>query len=410
MPKRNSLKLTINVLKEASCPAGKEYETRWDNEIIGFGLRSYPSGTKAFVFSYRLNGQKRTIVIGKFGNLTLDQARNKAKGHAAKIANGEDPLKEKRAKIENNKRTVSAIAEQYLEEHANKKKKPRSAARDESLFRLHILPKIGSMPITSVTRQDIKKLHHDIGETAEVIANRAIALLSKFFNLTEEWGYRAENSNPCKHVNKFREYPRERTLTDDELSRLGAALNRLEAENPDRNTPLANMIRLLVYTGARLGEIINARWCDLDSDHKNLLVMESKTGRKVIPLSSHCRMILNSIKPIEGNPYILTGNGKNGRLGDIYRFWTKLLKMAEIEGLRIHDLRHNFASRGAKAGHSLYLIGSALGHSNPSTTQRYAHITETPLQQLVNTVGADIASAFSQNHKSAEVVAINQAG
>jgi hypothetical protein len=251
----------------------------WDDDLHGFGVRVYPSGRRVFVLSYRAGGRKRLATIGAYGVLTVEEARKRASHLLREVGDGGDPVGERREYRRSP--TVTEFAMRYLEEHARPKKKPASVAADERLLRLYVLPRWGARKLADITRADVARLHHDLQATP-VQANRVLALLSKFFNLAEKWEVRPDHSNPVRHIERYAEHPKERYLSPAELARLGDALRDAEANGEHPSAVLA--IRLLALTGARRNEILTLTWSSVDHDRAELVLDDSKTGPKRIPL------------------------------------------------------------------------------------------------------------------------------
>ena len=253
----------------------------------------------------------------------------------------------------------------------------------------------------------------------EIVANRVHALLSKMFELAEDWKYRPAGSNPCRGAKRFAEHKVERFLSAEELSHLGAALNaakegRLVVEvdapitvpekrkrggqrriGPRSENPYAvAAIQLLLLTGCRLGEILELRWSHVDFERRLLLLPDSKTGAKTVYLSAPALRVLSDIERAEGNPHVFLGKRRSEPLRSIRKPWENLCKAARLENLRLHDLRHSFASVGAASGLSLPMIGALLGHSQPNTTARYAHLAASPLHQAADEIGYRIIDAM----------------
>jgi integrase len=235
-------------------------------------------------------------------------------------------------------------------------------------------------------------------------ANRTLALLSKIFNLAEKWGLRSDGSNPCRHVEKNPERKIERYLTAGEFARLGEAL--VEAERTRTEMPsVIAAIRLLAFTGCRLSEILTLRWDWIDRERGCLNLPDSKTGRKTVYLGAPALEVLTQIGREPGNPHVITGRNPGTHLVNLSKPWYRIRATAGLDGLRIHDLRHSFASFGAGAGLSLPMIGKMLGHTQAQTTLRYAHLSADPLKRAVDTVTSDIAAAM--NGEGARVVEIS---
>lgn len=362
----------------------------WDDEVAGFGLRVFPSGKKSFVLLYRARGRKRQVTLGVYGVLTVQKARKRARRMLVEVVDGSDPLEVRRKR--RSAPTVAKLAERYMEEHARPKKRPLSVESDERLLRIHILPRLGRHRVADVDRAAVSELHHAMRETPTQ-ANRALALLSKMFNLAEQWGYRPDHSNPTRHVDRFKERPKERFLSSAELARLGDALR--EAETAESEHPSALLaIRLLALTGARRNEILCLRWDEVDFE-RGLIDIDSKTGRKRIPLPAPAFRLLAEADRVQDNPYVCFGAHHGKRLVGLQRPWERIRKAAKLPGVRLHDLRHSHAATGAGLGLGLPILGKLLGHTQASTTQRYAHLADDPVRQAAERIAGEIGAALA---------------
>ena len=300
--------------------------------------------------------------------------------------------------------TVAELADRYMEEHARPKKRPRSVESDETNLRLHVLPALGKYEITTITRADISAMHHDMRGTPGA-ANRVLSLTSKMFNLAEKWGLRPQNSNPCRHVERFGERKLERFLSTEELGRLGAALSQAEAEKSESKSVIA-CIQLLIFTGARKGEILGLRWDQVDLENGILRLEQSKTGPKTIYLPAPAFEVLEKIERQPDNPYVIVGAKPGRPFTNITLPWYRIRKRAGLDDVRLHDLRHSFAAVGAAGGLRLHVIGGLLGHTQSATTLRYAHLAADPLRQASETIGGRIAAAMTG--AKAEVVPLRK--
>ncbi len=362
----------------------------WDDAVPGLGLRITPTGKKSFVLSYRAGSRKRQMTLGLYGVLTLQQARAKALRALAAVMEGGDPLAERQSAAR--AETMSELAERYLREHAEVKKKPASVQGDRQMLRDHILPRLGGLKIADVSRRDVIALHYGLRDKPYT-ANRVLALLSKMLNLAEKWELRVDGSNPCRHVERFKENKRERYLSSVELARLSDAL--AYAERTGTASPHAvAAIRLLILTGCRMREILHLRWEHVDLETGRLSLPDSKTGAKTIYLGAPAREVLASVPRTAGNPWVIEGWKERCHLTDLKGPWKRLREQAELEDLRIHDLRHSFAAVGAGLGLSLPMIGKLLGHSQPATTARYAHLAADPMHEAADRIGAELAAAM----------------
>jgi integrase len=375
--------------------ASKADSYLWDRELPGFGLKVTPAGSKVYLVQYQLGGRKgrtRRVTIGRHGPLTPTAARVEAKRLLGEIASGRDPADE-RDKTQGGK-SLTVVLEQFMAEHVRPKLKARTAGEYERTARLHILPRLGRSPIGELKRQDIAKLHHELASTPYQ-ANRTLALLSKFFGWAEKRGLRPDGSNPCRHVEKYREGRRERFLSQAELGRLGDALRDAE-QNKSCSPWVVAAVRLLALTGARRNEILTLQWDHVSEEHGSLMLPDSKTGRKAVHLSPPALSLLQAIPRLEGNPYVICGERQGQHLVNIEKPWRRIRAAAKLDDVRLHDLRHSFASVAASGGQSLIIIGKLLGHSQPATTARYAHLADDPVRAASDAVGKHIAAAMDR--------------
>jgi integrase len=281
---------------------------------------------------------------------------------------------------------------------------------------VHVIPALGSKRIVDLRRADVAKLHSKLS-ASPYQANRAVALVSAVWN----WAARRDEvsfaDNPARAVERFSERGRERFLTSEELARLGEALREGEtiglpysvdeAKPTAKHAPKADhrrfkldpfavaAIRLLILTGARLREILDAQWSLLDLERGVLFLADSKTGKKPLYLSAAAQAVLAELPRMNGNPHIIAGAREGAPRSDLNKPWRGVRKAAKLDDVRIHDLRHSFASFGAGASLGLPIIGKLLGHSQAATTHRYAHLDADPLRRAVETIGNTIAAAMA---------------
>ena len=369
----------------------------WDTEIPLFGIKITPKGNKIYVLQYRFNGRLRRFTIGKHGTITPDHARREARKILGLVASGVDPANNKQ-KMKSSP-TIKEFFDRYLSDHALLKKKPRSVAEDKRLMKQIIEPFIGNIKVKDITRKDIIRLHQN-QRHAPYQANRAIALLSKMMNLAEKWDLRQDGTNPVRHIEKYKETKRKRFLNMDELSRLGDALANAETSGTEMpSTILA--VKLLLLTGARVTEVLQLKWNHIDFDNSIIQLPDSKTGAKTIPLGEVTLKLLTNTPRLSDNPYVCFGRKPGSHLVGLPKAWGRIRENARLEDVRLHDLRHTFASWGASAGLGLPIIGALLGHKEPSTTARYSHLALDPLKLAVDTINNNIDAAMnSQSNNS----------
>ena len=369
-----------------------------DAELPGFSIRVYPNSRRAFFFRYRVGGGRGAKIreprIGDFGPLTVDQARSIAKDWAAEVRRGGDPVAARN--IDRDTPTMAELFDRYLRDHASKRKKPSSLYNDNRMIEVKLKPVFGHMRLKDVTRQDIRRYHAGL-EDRPYEANRRLALLSKVFSFAaDELEWIARGDHPVIGIKKFKEVPRRRYLSQQEIARLGQALAKAEAGELGRSISAyaVAMLRLLTLTGARHSEILKLRWEEVNLERGCLELEDSKTGRKTIQLPPAARKILSELPRLGDNPHVIVGAKPGSHLVNIKDSWAAIRQDAGLDDVRIHDLRHTFASFGARSGMSLPVIGALLGHTSSQTTQRYAHLSDDPLKVAADTIGVDIAASL----------------
>ena len=314
----------------------------WDAEVKGFGLRCQRRD-RVYLVKYRAHGRQRWYTIGKHGSpWTPELARREAKRILGLVAEGKDPADTKRK--DRSAPTVGLLADQFLAEHVEVKAKDRTFTEYRRLIERVVKPELGRMKVDEVRQSDIEKLHLKYRATPYQ-ANRLVALLSKMWN----WSGRRGDKNPCVGVERFAEQKRRRYLSSAELARLGAALARAEEERLTSPYVIA-AVRLLVFTGARLNEILTLRWDHVDLERGWLNLADSKTGAKTVYLNVPARQLLAALPRLEGNPFVVLGERRGQHLVNLEKPWRKIRELAHLSDLRLHDLRHSFASIGAGAG------------------------------------------------------------
>lgn len=406
-------KITKRTVDALQCPGGRDREFLWDTEISGFGVAAFPSGEKVYVVQYRQDGRSRRLNIGKHGRLTPDEARSLAKQKLGAVEGGADPIAERKASRE--VRTFREVADEFLARHVEAKRKAHTAEEYGRLLRLHVLPTIGSARVVDVERRAVARMHSAMAPTP-AIANKALAVVSSIWGWAARRDEVSATANPAKGIERYPEDRRERFLTTDEFGRLGDALRVAETIGlpwqVDEARPTAKhvpkesrrvvldphavaAIRLLILTGARLREILNLKWAEVDVERGMAFLPDSKTGRKTLYLSAAAQAVLAAMPRVQGNPHVIAGRDGAARV-DLKRPWASVAAAAGLSGVRLHDLRHSFASIGAGASMGLPIIGKLLGHSQAATTERYAHLDADPMRRAADAIGATIAAAMER--------------
>ena len=334
----------------------------WDRELPGFGLRVYPSGAKVYVVQTRCAGRSKRVTVGRHGDVSPDQARKEAARIIARIKAGEAPI----PLAPKAHPTMVELAERYQREHVAMRCRPATVAHYGIMLAKHIVPALGEIKVAEVERKHILAFQYELREKPTV-ANRALDMLIKMFNLAEAWELRPPGKNPCRFVRRYKVQPQhERFLTSEELHRLGCALDAAPAERlASRHGAAA--IRLLVLTGCRRNEILGLRWEDVDFEAGELRLRDTKTGARVVPLTPPAAEVLEDLPRVPGNPWVIPGKKRGTHQRNINDSWDRIRRRAGLAGVRLHDLRHSFASRALAMGESLSMIAKLLGHTQVQT-------------------------------------------
>lgn len=395
------MKLTKRTVE--SLEPGEKRQYIRDDELPGFGVTIQPSGKKSFFIQYRTkggrNGESKRLILGSFPAMTVEQARAEAKVKLADAARGEDPTVARQQEKE--ALTVQAALEEFMNLHVEAKRKPSTIRNYELQGRLHVLPAWGSIKVMDITPTHVVKLHHRLRETPYQ-ANRTLAMLSKFFGWCEQVGYRDRGTNPAMKVEKFREEKRTRFMDEETLGKIGSSLAAMESSKLI-DVYAAAAIRMLLFTGARLNEILTLQWADVDLESGVAHLKDSKTGAKVIRLGAPAITLLDSL-PRFNEWCFPSGRKTDGHLVNLRKPWVAVCEHAGVTGWRIHDMRHAFASLAANAGNSLPVVGAILGHSQAQTTARYAHISDNPVARAAD----ETARAMDKALNSGKVVILKQ--
>jgi integrase len=386
--------LTDRLIKKL--PAGGDDITLKDTLVRGFGIRVTVGGAKSFTLNYRrkVDGRQRRITIGSFPDWSTTVAREEAKRLKREIDGGGDPGGEQREARA--APTIADLAVRFISDYLPRKRPSTQRVYGQQIA-ADILPVFGKTKVAAVTHADVDRFHHAMRDRP-THANRTLAVLSKMFSLAVKWQMRADN--PCRGVERNAEAKRTRYLSGAELDRLTVALDELSDQGA------ANAVRLLLLTGARRGELLAAKWGDIDLDagvwNKPGATTKTKTSHSV-PLSKPACRLLAKMRAAAGSDWLFPALSGNGHRRHINAAWIRVRKAAKLPDVHLHDLRHTYATILASSGLSLPVIGKLLGHATPMMTQRYAHLTDDPLRQATERVGAVI-----ERRSAAEIVPLNK--
>jgi integrase len=420
-------KLTKRITDEA-----KACETRffvWDDELPGFGLLVLPSGVKSFVLQYRnLAGRSRRYTIGRYGVMTVDEARTVARQALVKVEGGGDPVAARQSYRQ--APTMNDLFDRYLKEHVAVHNQLSTQKDVAALIEKHLRPRMGAIKANDVKRADLAKVHHAMRETPRR-ANIALAILSKVLSLAELWGARPENSNPCGLIPRYPENHRKRFLNASEVQKLGEALVEAEtfglpwhikgeklkhlAKEENRRTLLSwqvvAAIRLLLLTGARLTEVITLKWTDIDTQAGTMALPDKKGGkREPHPVASAALALIASLPRKKGSPYLFPRDSDPKRPISsevMENGWQRLRWHCDMEDVRLHDLRHTVGTYAAQAGVSGFIVRDLLRHRNITTTGRYANFDSDPVRNVSNIVGERIAASLA-GQEGAKIVPLHK--
>lgn len=414
-------KLTRKAI-ERLLPSSNRY-TVFDTDVKGFGLRVFASGSMSWIFEYRpgeggRKQAKRRITIGTAKDFSPEEARSIAERLRAKCKLGQDPQDDKNR--QRDAPTVEDIAKLFLERHVRPKRSQRTWDHyDYNLHRM-VLPKLGGRKAKDILRSDITLLHLDWKHTPSQ-ANRMLATIASMYSYAGKQGLVPDGFNPARGIEKYREELRERYLTVAELQEIGRALRKAESIGVDwvinpqgqlKHLPKAEQraricihaaaaLRLLLFTGCRLREILHLTWEEVDLERGMFFLSKSKTGKKTVVLNAPAMMVIQEIPRI--GKYVIAGKcaglfGEKPR-SDLKRPWAIICREARLTGVRLHDIRHNFAAFGVVSGMGLPIIGKLLGHTQPATTQRYVHVHSDPLRAASNGIALGIATVMGEMQK-----------
>ena len=382
-----SFKITKRFLDSAAIKE-KPYDV-WDNEVKGLIVTIFSTGRKTFSFRYYDDDKKnQRIKIGIFGNITCETAREIAKGLAGDLAKGIDIKKQKETAKTHRKALTSFtdFFEKFTKNHRLVHHKPSTIKGGEYMVKLYILPFFGEKILEHILTTDILEFKEVLRKVPGSY-NKCFVLLHKAFELSELWGFRQKNSNPCRGIQKYPENKKERFLNIEELKKLEDILE--DEENLQlKSLYVLGAIRMIMYTGCRMNEILTLRWKDVYLEERYIHLVDSKTGERFVPLNTSAKKVLDRMEKKAGNPYIFCGGREgNHHVVNIEKAWQKIRNKANLNDVRIHDLRHSFASFALKQGLDLYQIAKLLGHKNIRTTTRYAHLAREDLIKASDLVG-----------------------
>lgn len=399
---------------DAVVPCGGAETVLWDTEVKGFGVRARGAGGKSYILHYRAGAGRgaalRKLTIGKHGSpWTPETARAEAKRLLVEVAAGRDPATARQQ--ERDALTFAMLIDLYLAEGAGHKKASTLKA-DRGRIEHHLRPLLGRLRADRIGRAEIERMRNAVtaGKTAERVASgekrragsiatggggaaaQCVALVSSIYAFAIGRGLCADN--PARGVKKAPVRKVERFLSEAEIARLAEALD-TDANHSGNPYPAA-AIKLLLLTGCRKGEIVSLRWEHVDFERECLRLPDSKTGAKIVYLNAPARAILQQLPRLTGNPRVVPGLRADSGGPAIDKVWLRVRTVAGLPDVRLHDLRHSFASVGAAGGLSLPIIGALLGHKHATTTARYAHLSADPLRAANDAVGAKIAAAMNR--------------
>jgi integrase len=398
--------------------------TLWDVVVPGFGVRIRPTGAMSYVVVYRAGSGRgapvRRYTIAAVGKITPERARTRAKAILGSVAHGDDPAGQKT--LERGVPTVAELADRFMSEHVEPRRKARTIEFYRDILDRLVKPAVGTTKADKLTRLQVGKLHSSLASTP-FQANRVLAVVASMYAFAMRAGIIGDGTKPATGIEKYREERRERFLNGEELERLGRAIEEAETlglpwavdsskptakhlPNPvNRRTKISlsagAAVRLLLFTGCRLREILNLKWDYVDLERGVLFLPDSKSGRKTVILNAPAMTVLNGLERI--GPFVVPGDDPESPRADLKRPWEAIITHARLNGVRLHDLRHTYASFGAGGGLGLPIIGRLLGHSQVTTTARYAHLDNDPLRRASEAIAGRISAAL-QGKRSGSLV------
>ena len=400
MPK---IKLTKTAVDTAT-PQERDYELR-DTTIPGFLVKVTPTGRKIFMVAYVAhNGQRRKPAIGRYGEITVEQARNIAQDWLAEVRRGVDPSAERAAARQ--ALTVKELFDRFITDYSESRNKPATVESNRGYGKRYIIPILGQLKVPDVTRADIAHMMKKMAKSP-TNANRVLAAVRKMFNMAEVWGLRPDGSNPCRHVPKYPERGKTRLITDAEMRKLFEYLDRAEADGLEHPFILL-AIRLQFEFAARMSEILNLEWEWIDFDNHRVVWPDSKTGGMSKPISEEAYRLLSTAPRQEGNPYVLPSPrhpGQHLTTGEYYGGWSRALKAAGATHVGTHGIRHRSATDIANSGIPVKVGMALTAHKTVVMFMRYVHTEDKPVREAAELVANRRKSVVSMHQEPKEVTA-----
>ena len=368
---------------DALKPRKSAYNVR-DRDLKGFGLRVWPSGKKRYFVHSQHRGRRVWKTIASAESASAGEARARAATTLATIRRGGD------APASPEETVFEAVADEVFTRYA-RNWKPGTLKVNRNYYRNHILPRFKGRPIAGIDSRDVRQWFASL-HAKPAAADRSAPILSVIMRQAEIYGYRPVGSNPCKGIKRYRREGRERFLSAAEIRSLAAALDRFETDRPQQ----VAIIRLLLLTGCRASEVRTLKW--RYRREGKLFLPDTKTGGRAVPLAPSAVRLLTSLPRDEDNPWVIAGRKPGWHLTDLQHPWRRIRGRAGLDDVRIHDLRHSFASRALALGEDLPMIGKLLGHTQVQTTARYAHLA----RDTVKASAARIGDSIDQDLDAAE--------
>jgi integrase len=381
MPK---IKLTKTAV-DAAPPKEKDYDLR-DTIVPGFLMKITPTGRKIFMLAYVAhNGQRRKPAIGRYGEITVEQARGIAQDWLAEVRRGADPSAE-RAAIRHAP-TVKELFDRFISDYSESRNKPSTVVSNRGFGKRHIVPVLGHLKVPDVTRADIANFMKKMSRTPTG-ANRVLAATRKMFNMAEVWGMRPDGSNPCRHIPKYPERGKTRLITDTEMRKLFDYLDRADAEGLEHPFILL-AIRLQFEFAARMSEVLQLEWAWVDFDNRRVVWPDSKTGGMSKPMSAESLRLFETAPLLENSPFVCPSvfNPKKAMsCHTYYQGWRRILKRAGLPHVGTHGIRHRSATDIANSGISVKVGMALTAHKTVTMFMRYVHTEDDPVRAAAEAV------------------------